>query len=197
MTTLVYHDNILAADRRVKYFDYALGKLKEAHCVHCNTKSETITISDDKITLLDGIVLDGDSVLAVACSGSAIHTDKLIKLMKKGYSPELIIELADGMSTEWMEAFTVIFVCKESVRVLDYWGGNANWKVHSRGATIVQGSGASAALLSIKKMKATAWQSIQYAAIGDDCTGNGAVYVDFNQPVLNKQIVETEEVIEC
>jgi hypothetical protein len=185
MTTIVYHDNVLAADRRTKYFNSGVGTIKQTHCSVCNTQTEAITVNDNKVVLItSGIALENDKVLAVAGAGGGIPIGKLIKLMQRGYGPDLIIDLADGMASDWLDSFDMLFVCENSVRVLDYWGGNVNWKVYTRDQTVSLGQGHPAALLAIRHLGKDAVDAVKLAAIGDDCTGNGAVYVDFNHKPL-------------
>lgn len=185
MTTVVYHNNILAADTRTTRHGN-----EDCTCRHCGKEAALVRDNRAKVHLVNNnCVFMGERILAVGTAGDVVTIDRLLETMRT--SPDLQAALENFYQLSHNPTLLrcrLILVTPASVFMIETAEPKSskgkkhgvNYKKFQRDATVGIGSGEMAAVAAIKVYGESAIDAISVAAAVDELTGGTNInYIDF------------------
>lgn len=179
MTTVIFHQGILAADMRGTITNRFTGKITDIN----NNMIKIFSLNGSNARLRD------DPLLAVGYAGNTDDVAKLQGIIQKGGDIENDYYIAKRWHSDIKLNCLALLVGKRKNYVIhfEYVFNDASDEYmcqdmcvveHNKKKTIGIGSGHSAALLAIKKYNATIVEAIKDAMLIDPCTGGDIIIIN-------------------
>lgn len=176
MTTVVYSNGILAADKK------SIKRGKTSDCEHCAKKTQVFRTNASKIILGTGFKFNDETVIAIGHAGNradALALKKLIRLnfdLAKAFQAYYLLNGGSSLNA------SLLIVTKNAVYVVNV-GSEENIKIttFSRNDDVAIGSGAKVAGYVLNYQNVTALNAIAETSTVDKSTGGGIDYVNCNE----------------
>jgi hypothetical protein len=197
MTTIVYHDGVMACDRRVTLVGVAKGD--RTVCNSCGDHTPIIEQTDEKIVLFDSdstSTFMNEEVVAVGMSGNMHLGQRLITSLKKGRDIEVMIDDYYFLNPTALPSTFLLIVTKEHAYTFEVQSDGTDIHRFSLKDAVVIGKGGMAAMTAIKFMNADPVSAIVVASEIDLYTGNGIMKVNLRDPNPKIKRVTPEEVMQ-
>lgn len=179
MTTVVYHNGVLATDSRYTYENSDHYEYFRDDTDRCKI---SLFIKDSKILAFKNT---NDYVLSIAGTGNAKFIDRIVYYIKNNIHHDFndLISVLDGFGTE---DATILLICNENNYVICFSNKHLTTiKKFTKNITVTLGTGGMVAEYSIKHHKHDAIGAVKAAIEVDKDSGGDVVYVDFNNDELS------------
>lgn len=198
MTTVIYHEGILAADQRTTHGGDGFGCAhRKRHCSKCATPTEKTFSYRSKVEAfrrpMDDRKFNGEHIIAWATSGCGVTGEAFDKAIKKGMNLSHAADMCSAIRGIGKgRSCRAILVTTEKVYEVKF-GNLFSWKEVTEFPFAI-GSGGAAAELAAKRFGYTAQGAVACAMDVDDSTGGKINYVVCREEAgeVTRQIEEIE-----
>lgn len=186
MTTIVFKNNLLYADRRGIYNPNMWDGSQ--HCLACGSihygRDNYDKILSDMFA--DGIALyEGNPIIAVAGSGTTMQVQALCNLLKKNFDPSIFFEMRNlANCTSGTQELAILTDKKiHLVSFSDFWwnekGAKTYVEMEEPGSYVVAGSGSNYATMGMNTLGLNGEEAVQFASVFDQHTSSGMTVFDY------------------
>lgn len=180
MTTVVYHNNILASD--------GLGTITQAGhnamCVHCEKPSESTAWVTKIYTDFKDILFRGDKVLAVGQAGNYNDGKSAIGILRSGKSLEEAHSAMEAFRPRInVDTYTLLIVGEKNVYMVEPEGGELVVVKHERDATVSTGSGQTTARFAVEHLNCDALMAVSAAIASDKYTAGTISWINCSEVI--------------
>lgn len=177
MTTIVYSDGILAADTRFTSTRQARGEHK---CIKCDHLGGMTVGKCKKVVKSVGKKYNGETIVAMSGAGLGTSIDKAIEIFNKEENVVEIIRIHKLFKQgNPFGCCRIMMVTDKAVYVHEFDSSEYFVEKHELTETVAIGSGAMAALLSIKLFGWTSIDAVMAASVVDKSTGGHVDYINY------------------